>query len=415
MSFSVAAAGSHAEVTKHIDTGVHKTQKSFKTDVRDRAKHSGKMHGGPKKGGGGGKGTWGRPGDETKSTAVDVRDPNYDPEESESGLPSSWDWDPSDSLSVKFASSLEDFARFKAAIKDATKEYLQSADPLEFNRVVRSLGMSVFHQDVPYILIRYSLDLSDEERNRISSLLLNLYKHGLITPLQMGAGVRKLYNSLNDVLVDCPHARPLLREFVQFAVAGSFLDAQLANRLEAEQEQLRDAEKVTTLKKRIKDTVEEFFSSEDLPDAVQSLTDLNAPFVAFETVKTLISTALDQGNRQREGASVFLADQHGAYLQAADIEKGFTTLLERVDDLVLDVPDLLKLLSVFVARAVVDEALPPAFLVRVDLNANDLGSRVLQQAQVLLKQEHASERLIYVWEELQEEEDAKKNQATAPH
>ena len=46
----------------------------------------------------------------------------------------------------------------------------------------------------------------------------------------------------------------------------------------------------------------------------------------------------------------------------------------------------------------VDEVLAPAFLVRVDLNANDAGSRVLQQASELLKQEQASDRLQYAWE-----------------
>jgi len=396
------ATGTHAEVTKHADTSQHKTQKSFKTDRRDKPKHSGKNISGPKKGGGGGKGTWGRPGDESKDTPLEPDDPNYDPDEMEGG----YDWAPSDSTQIKFASSLEDFGKFKSAIKSAAKEYLQSNDAAEFQRIVRALSMTVFHQDLPYILIRYSLDLNDSERSRISSLLANLHKAGFITVSQMGAGVRKLYNSLSDLLVDVPNARTLLREHVSFAVAGGFLDAGLAKQLEEEQEQLADHKHVDELKAKIKAAVTEFWTSEDLPDTVKTIKELNAPFLNFEVVKQLVSQSLDRGNRQREGASVFLSNSEGL-LQQSDIEKGFTILLERVDDMSLDVPEVLKLLSIFVARAVVDEALPPAFLVRVDLNANDLGSRVLQQAQELLKQPNASDFLAYCWESLQDEVDAK--------
>lgn len=397
----MSSTSSHASVTKHADTSVHRTQKSFKTDRRDKPKHSGKLHSGPKKGGGG-RGNWGRPGDEAKHTAVDEDDPNYEPEEDYS-----YDFDPSDSTSIKFASSLDDFNKFKSQIKAATKEFLQSNDSAEFMRIVKGLSMTVFHQDLPYILIRYSFDLNDSDRNRISSLLSALHKNGFITHAQMGASVRKLYNSLSDLLVDVPNARTLLREHVAFASAGGFLDGSLAKSLEAEQDALADAKSVAALKERIKAAVAEFFRSEDLPDTVKTLDELNAPFLAFETVKQLISQSCDLGNRQREGASVFIGDSCG-YLQPSAIEKGFTILLERVDDLVLDVPDILKLLSIFVARAVVDESLPPSFLVRVDLNAHDLGSRVLQQAQELLSQPHTSERLAYAWEEEEEEEQARR-------
>jgi len=82
-------------------------------------------------------------------------------------------------------------------------------------------------------------------------------------------------------------------------------------------------------------------------------------------------------------------------LSKSDVEKGFTILLERVDDLQLDVPNALTYLSIFIARAVVDEVLPPAFLLRVDLGEHDAGTQVLRQAQALLKQENASDGLLY--------------------
>lgn len=413
---SAPASGTHAEVTKHADPAVHHT-KSFKTDRRDKAKHSGKSGaiGGAKKGGAG-RGNWGRPGEEAKGEdELDKDDPNYvdDDDAAEYVRTPGYDWAPSDATEIRFASSLDDFTAFKAHVKSAAKEFINSNSAEEFIRGVKALSMVVFHQDIAYILIRYSLDRNDQERTRISSLLLSLHKNGMVTPAQMGASLRKAYSALPEMTVDCPNAKTLLREYVQFAVAGGFCDSHLAQTLEAEQAALADTTKVNEVKAKIKTIVSEFFRSEDLPDALKSLTELNAPFLAFETVKQLISVSLDQASRQREGVSVFLADSNG-YLQPTDIEKGFTTILERVDDLVLDCPDVLKLLSVFVARAVVDEAIAPAFLVRVDLHGNDLGSRVLQQAQELLAQEQASDRLLYVWEDLADEESARKAKLNPP-
>ena len=47
------------------------------------------MRGEPKKGGGGGKGTWGRPGDEIHAApaAIDSGDPNYVPDEVRAAAP----------------------------------------------------------------------------------------------------------------------------------------------------------------------------------------------------------------------------------------------------------------------------------------------------------------------------------------
>jgi len=406
------ATGSHAEVTKHADTSAHTTHKSFKTDRRDKPKHSGRLGAtsGPKKGGGGGKGTWGRPGDEAQQGEIDPNDPNYEDESLPPSI-SNWQFHPENAQQIKFANSLADLAEFKKTIKTAAAEYLDSLDSSEFCRLVTSAGCSVFHSDLPAILLKYSFDLTDEQRARISNLLLALHKAGLITQAQMGAGLRKVYLALPDILVDAPRAKLHLREHVAFAVAAGFLDAGLAKQLESEYDALSDTEKVAALKKKIDVILEDFFASESLPDAVDALRELNAPFVHFEVVKRLLTQALDRGNRQREGASVFLSDQIGHLLTLADVERGFTLLLERMEDLALDCPTAFRDLSIFIARCVVDEVLPPAFLVRVDLGESDAGSQVLQRAQQLLKQEDASDALTSAWEALEEQKQRQQKQA----
>ena len=46
------------------------------------------------------------------------------------------------------------------------------------------------------------------------------------------------------------------------------------------------------------------------------------------------------------------------------IQKGFTSLIDSVGDLVLDCPEAPDLLAMFVARGVVDDILPPAIVHR---------------------------------------------------
>ncbi|KAF3436703.1 hypothetical protein FNV43_RR19450 [Rhamnella rubrinervis] len=51
-------------------------------------------------------------------------------------------------------------------------------------------------------------------------------------------------------------------------------------------------------------------------------------------------------------------------ISPTQIRDGFFMLLESVDDLVVDIPDAVDILALFLARAVVDDILPPAFLTR---------------------------------------------------
>ena len=47
------------------------------------------------------------------------------------------------------------------------------------------------------------------------------------------------------------------------------------------------------------------------------------------------------------------------------MQKGFTNLIHSADDLTLDVPDAEAVIALFIARAIVDDILPPAFVGRI--------------------------------------------------
>lgn len=47
------------------------------------------------------------------------------------------------------------------------------------------------------------------------------------------------------------------------------------------------------------------------------------------------------------------------------MQKGFISLVAAIDDLSLDVPTASEMLSTFIARAVIDEILPPSIVGRL--------------------------------------------------
>ena len=80
-------------------------------------------------------------------------------------------------------------------------------------------------------------------------------------------------------------------------------------------------------------------------------------------------------------------------LNDEDIATGFEHLLESMDDMVIDIPDANTLVGAFLARAVVDEVLPPAFLSNRECKENSC----VELAVRLLSREHCTARLEKVW------------------
>ncbi|KAF6174548.1 hypothetical protein GIB67_002894 [Kingdonia uniflora] len=64
--------------------------------------------------------------------------------------------------------------------------------------------------------------------------------------------------------------------------------------------------------------------------------------------------AMDRKNREKEMASVLLTSLS---FPAEGFVNDFVMLVETADDTVLDIPDVVEDLSMFLARAVVDEVL----------------------------------------------------------
>jgi len=149
-------------------------------------------------------------------------------------------------------------------------------------------------------------------------------------------------------------------------------------------------------KMRVQGLLDEYFVSGDPDEATRALAELGHPEFHHEFVKLLISKSLDKHDRERELASGLLPHVYPNVIKYAKVVEGFTVLLERIDDLRLDIPAAPEYLSMFLSRAVVDDLLPPAFL-SADNADVELAKEALVKAKSMLQGKGAFKRITHVW------------------
>lgn len=80
----------------------------------------------------------------------------------------------------------------------------------------------------------------------------------------------------------------------------------------------------------------------------------------------------------------------------AEIEDAFQAVLDKLDDIALDCPDASEVLGKFLARAVVDEILAPAFLKSAHAE-KPLAKEAIALATALASEKHRVDRLAHIW------------------
>lgn len=148
-------------------------------------------------------------------------------------------------------------------------------------------------------------------------------------------------------------------------------------------------------KKRLEPLIKEFFVSGDSGDLLQSLSELGCPQYMYEFVKRAVNMSFDQKDRERELLSQLLSTGYPSVLSSSTIGKGFERLLELSDELSKDAPAAREMLATFLARAVIDEVLPPSFI--ADPVVCNLGGEVVAHARVMLSRDHAGAKLERIW------------------
>jgi MA3 domain len=95
----------------------------------------------------------------------------------------------------------------------------------------------------------------------------------------------------------------------------------------------------TEFKHQVGLAVLEYFDSADSEEFIRNLLELKCEEYSASVVKKAISLALDKGPRERESVSRLLTVLHPIPLADKEMERGFTMLLDSLDDLQTDVPE----------------------------------------------------------------------------
>lgn len=136
-------------------------------------------------------------------------------------------------------------------------------------------------------------------------------------------------------------------------------------------------------KKKATVIVEEYFATDDVVATMNELKELGTPYFSYYFVKKLVSMAMDRHDKEKEMAAVLLSALYADTIDPPQVYKGFSKLVESADDFIVDIPDAVDVLALFLARAVVDDILPPAFLKKqmAYLPKDSKGAEVLRKAE----------------------------------
>lgn len=339
----------------------------------------------PKKGGAGGKFTWGVPGDELKDDGFmsDMKDPNYDPDDKEPFR--------LDSLQPRLEGT-----QLKSVIDKTLTSYLKgSLDAKEAAETMDGVTQRLYMHYIVSKLIRTGLP---DKIDQVSSMLLLLSSPSIdmLNQEALLEGIRDVFDVAEDLELDAPGVGTALKNVVKILeekdrLSSSFLPSQIDY-----------FSRLKSLKGGLKDTLTELFVSHDPNELVDVTERTVCPAFHPLVVKHLIRSAVEQSDPGREVASralSLLCGETGPITQMQCM-RGMAKLLSETEDMTLDTPSAESALANFVARAVIDECVPPSFLENVNifsLSDGDAGVAVIKKVRDMLSQDGAAESVAKVW------------------
>lgn len=330
----------------------------------DRHSHSG-TDGRPKKGGCGGKGTWGGLLDMDDNHFIDSNDPNYSSSEE------------NDKSVRKVCPRFEEYKK-KAAI--IVEEYFATDDVVSTANELKDLEMASYSYYFVKKLISMAMDRHDKEKEMAAVLLSSLYAD-VIDPRQVYKGFRKLVESADDLIVDIPDTVDVLALFIARAVVDDILPpAFLKKEMDALPsgskgiDVIKRAEKgylsaplhaeiierrwggsrnktVEDVKGKIDNLLVEYAVSGDKKEAIRCINDLKVPFFHHEIVKRAIIMAMERKKAEGKLLDLLKTASEECLINSSQISKGFTRIIDTIDDLSLDIPNAKELLQSLISKA----------------------------------------------------------------
>ncbi|XP_047471681.1 programmed cell death protein 4-like [Penaeus chinensis] len=327
----------------------------------------------PKKGGAGGKGTWGALGSELAEEeldgAIDTNDPNYDetnPENKE--------------IKMKVIHVDRSDEEIQKQISSLVAEYYDHGDTHETYLSLEELNLSMRAHLVLVTAVELAMDHKPSHREMTSVLLADLYGHMLYEP-HYAKGYDMLLKNLSDLVLDTPDAPTILGNFIARSIADDCIppkflqgykgkvDNEHAVMALARSESLLSmrhglvrldnvwgvgggTRPVKYLVKKMVLLLQEYLSSADIAEATRCLLELEVPHFHHELVyEAIIMTIEKMDDRTSAMMCELLGSLHRAIIiTPSQMKAGFLRVYEDMPQICVDVPPAYTVLERFVIR-----------------------------------------------------------------
>lgn len=284
-------------------------------------------------------------------------------------------------LKEKLGGVKDKLQQFKKKISHPVKEYFVGLNVMEVQKHLLELAMPEYHHEFVKKVITTSFTGSDNPqqlRDPALDLLCKLFHSGILVKDDLQWGLTRLLGQLDDLILDCPKVVPLCIDFLSAMVVDELLSAPFLRRccllrvggvhglsvLDGAQRKIPVYWKkqlgTAQFKREVHTMILEYFNSEDCEEVGRLVRELSPMTLeqSAEVVRKLMTFAMERSGKECELALQLLIwlCRHEE-LDDNAIEQGFNDLYERMEDLLLDVPDAREMSRSFVTEAKKSEIL----------------------------------------------------------
>jgi len=328
----------------------------------------------PKKGGAGGKGTWGKLGDEMELPWVDPNDPNYDSDTQEG----------EDRNHVKLKPVAPEMAEddIRKTVEPLILEYFENGDFEEvlfsLEEMLQNLGSRRWM--VASLAIELAMDHKPSHREMTSRLLSELYLK-VISQRDIGKAFDHLLRQIEDLILDTPDAPVIIGNFMARAIADDCIPPKFLKSYKGHVEDpeakkaLCRADTLLSMKhgmvrldnvwgvgggikpvkylvKQIVLLLKEYLCSCDIAEATRCLADLEVPHFHHELVYEAVVMVIESMHEKTEEAMCKLLQSlfRSFVITIDQMRAGFQRVYEEMSEISLDVPAAYLILERWVIR-----------------------------------------------------------------
>ncbi|KAK2508912.1 hypothetical protein MC885_012926, partial [Smutsia gigantea] len=317
---------------------------SPKGRLLDRRSRSGKGRGLPKKGGAGGKGVWGTPGQVYDVEEVDVKDPNYD--------------DDQENCVYETVVLPLDETAFEKTLTPIIQEYFEHGDTNEVAEMLRDLNLGEMKSGVPVLAVSLALEGKASHREMTSKLLSDLCGTVMSTN-DVEKSFDKLLKDLPELALDTPRAPQHIQVSESiFCFGRAALDKATVLLSMSKGGKRKDSvwgsgggqQSVNHLVKEIDMLLKEYLLSGDISEAEHCLKELEVPHFHHELVYEAIVMVLESTGEStfRMILDLLKSLWKSSTITLDQMKRGYERIYNEIPDINLDVPHSYSVLERFV-------------------------------------------------------------------